>query len=197
MKKIVLITKKWSWLLLLIALPLLLTNCSSSLQVKTNYDKEADFSQYKTFDFYQIKEENSSLGELTWRRILMAIEQELGQKGIKKSNDPDLLINLYALSNLRQETTVNNNGVTYFGGMYGGYYMPYGAGFGISYSPNVTTSTSTYRDGTFVIDVIDRRKKQLVLQAVVNSSAEVNARDSDRRINYAVRKIFAKIPNKK
>ncbi len=174
-----------------------LTQCSDSLQVKTNYDESVDFSQYKTFDFYQIKEENGSLGELTWRRILMAIEQELGKKGIKKSNDPDLLINLYALSNIRQETTVNNNGVTYFGGMYGGYYMPYGAGFGISYSPNVTTSTTAYREGTFVVDVIDRHKKQLVLQGIVNSSAEVNPRDSDRRINYAVRKIFAKIPEKK
>ncbi len=189
--------EKWFLVVLLLSGIFALTQCSSSLQVKTNYDESADFSQYKTFDFYQIKEENHPLGELAWRRILMAIEQELGKKGIKKSNDPDLLINLYSLSNLRQETTVQNNGVTYFGGMYGGYYTPYGAGFGISYSPNVTSSTTTYREGTFIVDVIDRHKKQLVLQAIVNSSNEVNSRDSDRRINYAVKKIFAKIPDKK
>lgn len=183
------------FLVLVVALGL--TNCSSTLKVNTQYDDAVDLSKYKTFDFFQVKEENESLGELTWRRILMAIELELGKKGIKKSNDPDLLVNLHSMSNIRQETTVQNNGISYYGGMYGGYYMPYGAGFGITYSPNVDSYTTTYREGTFIVDLIDRHEKKLVLQSIITSSSEVNSKDADRRINYAVKKIFDKIPDKK
>lgn len=188
-----------SSLIVLVLVVFVLTNCSSTLKVKTDIDETIDLGQYETFDFYQIKEENDPLGELTWRRILMAIELELGEKGIKKTSDPDLLINLYSLSTKREQTTVQNygTGMNYYGGMYGGYYMPYGYGVGFSYSPNAYAYSTSYRDGTFIIDVIDRKRKELVMQSIVTSSHEVSSTDSDRRINYAVKKIFAKIPDNK
>jgi len=184
-------------LLAIVYVIFMLANCASTLKVKTNTNGTIDFSQYKTFDFYQVKEENDPLGELTWRRILMALELELGKKGIKKSNDPDLLINLYSMASQRQQTNVQNSGVgMYYGGYYGGAYMPYGYGAGFSYSPGYAYTT-TYRDGTFVIDVIDHRKEELILQSIVTSSAQVSSTDSERRINYAVKKIFDVIPDQK
>ncbi len=181
----------------LVFIVFMLANCASTLKVNTNTNGTIDFSQYKTFDFYQVKEENDPLGELTWRRILMALELELGKKGIKKSNDPDLLINVYAMATQRQQTNVQNYGVgMYYGGYYGGAYMPYGYGAGFSYSPGYAYTT-TYRDGTFVIDVIDHKKEELIMQSIVTSSAQVSSTDSERRINYAVKKIFNVIPDQK
>lgn len=184
-------------LLALVFVIFVFANCASTLKVNTNTNGTIDFSQYKTFDFYQVKEENDPLGELTWRRIMMALELELGKKGIKKSNEPDLLINVYAMATQRQQTNVQNYGVgMYYGGHYGGAYMPYGYGAGFSYTPGYAY-TSTYREGTFVIDVIDRQKEELIMQSIVTSSAEVSSTDSERRINYAAKKIFEVIPEQK
>ena len=177
-----------------------IASCSSTLNVKTEFDKEVDFTKYKTFDFYQLKEENEKMDMLTKQRVLMAIEQELGKKGIKKSNAPQVLINIYTLISRRQGAVVYNPGGvnTSVGmGMYGGYYGGYGGGFGVSYSAPSQSYIKGYSKGQFIVDMVDRTNMQLVLQGVVTSESEEGNKDQQRRIDYAVRKIFADIPDMK
>jgi hypothetical protein len=104
---------------------LLLNGCSSSLKVYSEYDKKVDFSQYKTFSFYEIKEEHLKMKEVNRRRLAMAIELELGMKGIKRNIDnPDLLVNLYSFINRKENvtTTTNQNAVGYYGGRFSLWY---------------------------------------------------------------------------
>ena len=183
-----------------IILVLGITSCSSTLNVKTEVDKEVDFTKYSTFDFYQLQEENEKMDMLTKQRVLMAIEQELGKKGIKKSNAPDVLINIYTLiSRTPGQVAYNPGGVnTRVGmGMYGGYYGGYGGSFGVSYSAPSQTYIKGYNRGQFIVDMVDRTNMQLVLQGVVMSEAEEGNKDQQRRIDYAVKKIFADIPDLK
>ena len=42
----------------------LLFGCSSSLKVYTTHEKDVDFTTYKTFDFYEIKEIRNELTEI-------------------------------------------------------------------------------------------------------------------------------------
>jgi hypothetical protein len=180
----------------LIIAVLAFTSCSTTLQVKTQVDEEVDLTKYTTFDFYQIKEENEKMNMLTKQRVLMAIEQELGKKGIKKSNAPEVLINIYTLISRTQGAVVYNPGGVSTGmGMYGGYYGGYGGGFGVSYSAPSQSYIKGYNKGQFIIDMVDRTTMKLVLQAVVASEAEEGNKDQQRRIDYAVKKIFADIPD--
>ena len=61
----------------IVLLSFALQQCSSSLLVKTDYDQDADFSQYKTFAFYQYEDKQAEINELNKRRIHSAIEEEL------------------------------------------------------------------------------------------------------------------------
>ncbi|NJN25176.1 MAG: DUF4136 domain-containing protein [Cyclobacteriaceae bacterium] len=163
--------------------------CSSSTKVYSSRDKSVDFSKYKTFDFYEIKEEHLKIKEVNRRRLAMAIELELGQKGIKKSvNEPDLLVNIYSLLNQTENTySTNPSRVGYYGGV-----SPYGLGVGIVVSPE--SHTEYYTRGSVTIDLVDRQENKLVLEGVANIDAG-NDEDADRIINYSVKKIFSEIPN--
>lgn len=174
----------------LLIVVLLINGCSSSLKVYTTHDKKADLSSYKTFNFYEIKEEHLKLKEVNRRRLAMAIEVELGYKGIKRSiNNPDLLVNLYSLINRKENTTVSNgSGVGYYGAA-----SPYGTAIGISVSPPRNYS-SYYTTGTVTIDLVDRKQNKLILEGVAKIDAS-ESDDADRMINYTVKKVFKDIPD--
>lgn len=173
-----------------LVLILFLSSCSSALKVYTTHDKKVDFKNYKTFNFYEIKEENLKLKEVNRRRLAMAIELELGRKGIKKNvNNPDLLVNLYSLINRKKNTSQTNaGGVGYYGAA-----SPYGTAIGISVSPP-SNIQRYYTKGSITIDLVDRKQNNLVLEGVTVVDAG-ESEDADRMINYAVKKVFKDIPD--
>ncbi|MCG8306564.1 MAG: DUF4136 domain-containing protein [Cytophagales bacterium] len=174
---------------LLPVISIMLFSCSSSLKVYTTNEKDVDFKSYKTFDFYEIKEEHLKMKEVNRRRLAMAIELELGYKGIKRSvNDPDLLVNLYSLISRTENINTNTSSVGYYGAA-----TPYGTGIGISVSPQGKFS-EYYTKGTVTIDLVDRVQNRLVLEGVAKIDAG-SGDDADRIINYTVKKVFKKIPD--
>jgi len=72
----------------------ILGSCSS-IRVNSDYDKSVDFSQYKTYAFHKRGIERVEISELDKKRILNAIDVELGKKGMTKSENPDLLVNIF------------------------------------------------------------------------------------------------------
>ena len=168
-------------------------NCSSTLKVHTDSAKNLDFSQYKTFDFYEIKEEHLQMKEVNRRRLAMAIELELGYKGIKRNtNDPDLLVNLYSFLNSGERVTStsgNNSGIGYYGAA-----TPYGTGVGISIS-SPSSSSQYYSKGTVTFHLVDRKENKLISESL----AKIDATDNDsaeRIINYIVKRVYGDIPDK-
>lgn len=175
--------------LLFISILALLSSCGGPLKVYTTHEKDVDFESYKTFDFYEIKEEHLALKEVNRRRLAMAIELELGYKGMKRtSNKPDLLVNLYSVINRTQNTVEKTSSVGYYGAA-----TPYGTGIGISVSPQGKYS-EYYTQGTVTIDLVDRAQNRLVLEGVAKVDAG-SGDDADRMINYTVKKVFAEIPD--
>jgi len=145
-------------------LPLVLlfiaTSCVS-VRVTSDYDQKTDFKDYKTFAFYKKGIDNVEISDLDKRRILKAIETQLEAKGFTKSQDPDLLVNIFTKS--REKVNVYNNNWGYrgfgWGGGFGWGYGPWGWGMGFD---NQSISRST--EGTLFIDLIDAEKKELAWQ---------------------------------
>jgi len=132
----------------------------SSIKVYSDYDKNADFSAYKTYAFYKKGIDKVEISDLDKRRILKAIEAQLDAKGMVKSEDPDLLVNIFTKS--REKIDVyNNNYYGWYPWYYGYGYGYFGPGYGFGYT-NVSSST----EGTLFIDLIDARKKELVWQGI-------------------------------
>ncbi|MBQ0769139.1 MAG: DUF4136 domain-containing protein [Bizionia sp.] len=161
---------------------LVVASCSS-VHVQSDYDKNANFNDYKTFAFFKTGIDKAEISDIDKRRILRAIESEMMAKGFTKSETPDLLVSIFTKS--RQEVNVYNNGGY---GMYG-----YGWGWSPYYNRN-TVSTST--QGSLYIDLIDANKKELIWQGkgsgYLNTSGNVDKKQE--RINEFVFEILSKYP---
>src|SRR5690606_28824315 len=137
---------------------LFIVSCSS-VKVLSDYDKEANFNNYKTYAFYKTGIDKAEISDLDKKRILRAIETEMAAKGFTLSENPDLLVSIFTKE--REQVDIYNN----WGGYYGGwgwspYYWGWGPGYGFGYGSNVSTST----EGSLYIDVRDSKDKQLVWQ---------------------------------
>jgi hypothetical protein len=162
----------------------ILTSCSSTVQVSTDYDKTMDFSKYKVFSMYKLKV-TDNVSQLNQERIMNAIRNELLKKGFKKDDEhPDMLINVTAVLQDRQSVSSNTYG-------YGGYYRPYGWGGGMS---NTSFDVYHYKNGSLIIDVVDAATEKLIWQGTGNKDIDSPSKDPDASIANAVAKILYTFP---
>jgi len=174
---------------LLKTLPILLlvvmASSCTTVRVVSDYDKNADFNNYKTFAFFKTGIDKAEISDLDKRRILRAIEAEMLAKGFTKSESPDVLVSIFTKS--REQVNVYNNGG----------FGPYGYGWG--WSPYYWRNSSSIRsttEGSLYIDLIDANKKELIWQGK-GSGTLANYRDIDKketRIKEFVAEIMTQYP---
>lgn len=169
-----------------VILLLFVVSSCSSVKVASDYDKNANFNNYKTFAFFKTGIDKAEINDLDKRRILRAIEAELLAKGFTKSEQPDMLVSIF--TNSREKVNVYTNGYGPYG--YGwGWYPWYWGGYGYGGS-TVTTST----EGVLYIDLIDANKKELVWQGMGTGYLSQNMEKKEERIMEFVKKIMEKYP---
>ncbi len=167
-------------------LPLLLifvfTSCVT-VRVASDYDKDADFNSYNSFAFYKPGIDKAKISDLDKKRILRAIESEMTNKGMMKSEKPSLLVSIFTKE--RERVDVYNSHFGYGWGWnpwwYGGYY-----------GNNVSRST----EGSLYIDLIDASTNELVWQGVgvANLVTNGNIEKKEERIREIVREIMTEYP---
>ena len=156
----------------------------STLETSYDYDKAANFSQYKT---WSLKDDGSIKNPLLFKRFEAAVTNELSKKGLTRSDDnPDLWV--AAHTRLSKETRVNtyDTGWGYGWGWRGGY-----AGGGMT--------TSTVQDipvGTLIVDLADARRKELVWRGMATDTLNPNSspEEKDQKLQAAVAKMFENYP---
>jgi hypothetical protein len=168
-------------LFLFFCLALIMTSCDS-VRVAADYDRSANFNSYKTFAFFKDGIDKAEISDLDKRRILRAIEHELLAKGFTKSENPNLLVNIFTKE--RQEVNVYNQNF----GMYG-----WGWGWGPMMGWNQTNVTNSSR-GTLYIDLIDANKKELVWQGIGQGYLTNRMDRKEERIKEFVASILSKYP---
>lgn len=165
-------------------------SCGPSLKVHSDYDKNTNFGQYKTFSLYKTDSMGSAISTLNQERILNAVVSEMTKKGFQQtSSNPDLLVNTVAV--LKDKVALSSN-TDYYG--YGGVYRPYYWGGGLGASSTTTYNVQNYKDGSLIIDVVDAASKRLVWQGVGNSEIDKPLKDPDAAISQAIGKIMTNFP---
>src|SRR5579859_5639510 len=127
-----------------IGILLLFTAASSAQQVKTDYDRTANFSQYKTYSWEKVQTQDP----LWVDRIKAAVNSTLQEKGLTPvESGGDIAI--VAVEMTKTQQTLN----TFYDGFGGGWGWRRfgGGGFG-----DATTTTENYKVGTLVVDLFDR-----------------------------------------
>ena len=96
--------------LITILLTLILFQAVSFGQVKVSfdYDKEVDFSRFKSYQLITSTEQ-LPINELNRKRIITAVEYELTQKGFQKSDTPDVMIDIKIAVAIKQSATATTD----------------------------------------------------------------------------------------
>ncbi len=185
---------------------IIFTACSTtSSSIVTDYDRGAQFNQYKTYYWANEFKEGSKSGKkenplffnsLIQKRLKNAIQQKMSAMGYTVDEEnPDLLVN--ATVQIEQDKTTRTTG---------GYpyaYTPFYPGFGHSfghyygfYGTTGTSSSSTHMAGGIIIELIDRSERQLVWQGYAPDVLHTDTRDKPKELNEAIASIFSKYDEK-
>ncbi|MFL0101535.1 DUF4136 domain-containing protein [Tenacibaculum maritimum] len=82
---------------------LLTVGCSSSKTIY-DYDKQTNFSTYKTYQFFE--DVGEGLNALDKKRVLHTIDNYLGNKGLKKAETPDFYIHVMLKELEREQRSI-------------------------------------------------------------------------------------------
>jgi len=162
----------------------LLSACSSSFKITTDFDNSVQFDKFKTYNF---TEESLALpiNEFNKTRVLNAIEEQMSIKGFTKTDDPQLLVNLHVTAERKVEASANTN---YYGGS---YRYRYGGGFSTT-----TVNVNEYVEGTLFIDLIDKSEDLLIWQARCVGTLNADTKKMAQKIDDTIIKAFYKYPPK-
>lgn len=167
---------------LTLVLPLLFAGCSS-VSINYDYNRDADFSAYKTFDWLPGNTKGTG-DQLVDRRVHAAVVNELTAKGFRQSPNPDLHVVWHVV--LRDRVQLYN-----WGGGWGGGYRGYGWGWGGS-----QVDVVNYTEGTLVIDMVDAKTKELVWRGSARGTVDPDPspQQLDENVKKTVAKILANFP---
>ncbi len=155
---------------------------ASAQQVKTDYDRSANFTQYKTYSWEQVKTKDA----LDAGRIKSAVNAVLATKGwtqVDSGGD----VSIVAMEITQNQQTLN----TFYNGFGGGWGWRRfgGGGFG-----EATTTTDTYKVGTVVVDLFDTKTKQLIWRGSESDTLSNNSDKNIKNLDKGVEKMFKKFP---
>jgi Domain of unknown function (DUF4136) len=160
-----------------IAMFFVLTAASFADQVKTDYDHNANFGQYKTYSWEKVQTKDPLLVD----RIKSAVNASLAAKGLTEvPSGGD--ISVVAMEITKKQQTLN----TFYDGFGGGWRW---GGFG-----DATTTTETYKVGTLVVDLFDANSKNLIWRGSSSDTLSNNPNKNTKNLDKGVQKMFAHFP---
>lgn len=172
----------------------LLSACASAPKVNADYDTAFTFTSFNSYQWAPSSGGDDKFQTIYGKRVEQAIERNLNNKGQTKAGTPaqaDFLVHYH----VSIETKIDID--TYYDDWgYRGYWGPY---YGRGGYPGTSRSTSRvreYKEGTLVIDIIDRQSKTVVWRGSAEDTLKKNMspQERDARINDVVNAILAKFP---
>ena len=171
---------------------LLLAAGCSSLRTHSDYDPQANFSDFRNFawagDQQQVRSKDIGdrfISALNLRRIERAIEDELATKGYRQQDnqdDADFLVSFTV--GARDKVDVDYYPVTYRGRWV--RHWPY---------QWESVEVHSYTEGTLAIDIYDRENSRPVWHGVARKRVTgVDVRNSESVINDTVAAILSEFP---
>ena len=147
-------------------------------QVKTDYDRAADFSQYKTYSWQKVQTQDP----LWVDRIEQAVNADLTAKGWTQVPSGGNVA-IVAIEMTRNQQTLD----TFYNGFGGGWR--WGGGFGDS-----TTTVENYKVGTLVVDMFDAKTKALIWRGSSSDTLSSKSDANIKNLDKGVKKMFDHFP---
>src|ERR1700738_2672735 len=163
-----------------VGLSLVLAGALLAQSVKTDYDHNANFSQYKTYSWEKVQTKDP----LQVDRIKSAVNSALAAKGLTEvPSGGD--VEVFAIETTQNQQTLD----TFYNGFGGGRRWGGFGGFG-----DATTTVETYKVGTLVVDLFDAKTEKLVWRSSSSDTLSNNADKNTKNLDKAVTKMFKHFP---
>lgn len=180
------------------ALLLTLAACAP-YTLKRDFDPQAPLASYRTYDWYQPKEEKVGdaaprMAGFTDARVRAAVDAELAAKGLRRETtaDPDVVLDYFPIYKNRRYTTHTRVSVGTRG---------YARGWGMGARTSVGFSERhSYKEGTIVLQVVDFKANKLVWEGVAEGALTGlagNPEEAQAAIQRAVKDLLSEFPPKK
>jgi Domain of unknown function (DUF4136) len=154
----------------------------SAQDVKTDYDRNANFAQYKTYQWERV----STKDPLNVDRIKNAVNAALSAKGwteVESGGD----VCVMAIQMAQDQQTLS----TFYDGFGGGWRWRRFGGGGLG---EATTTTETYKVGTLVVDLFDAKTKTLIWRGSASDTLSNNSSKNIKNLDRGVEKMFKGFP---
>jgi len=169
---------------------LMFWGCSSSISVSYDSDKNADWSNYKTFRVQPPDLEELRAARVRWIEKVPVIESnivsEMMERGYILSKESDLVVTYYVVIEDKQKATSTSVSV----GAGGGGYGYYGGGM---YGGVTSTDINVidYQQGTLYIDLHDAKSGQQIWHGAGSKVLEDQVTSKqDATIEKAIQSIY-------
>jgi hypothetical protein len=172
----------------LLIIPVLLAFMAcSTVKVAYDYDKQADFSKYKTYVISEETMKMTGVNQLNRDRIIAAVEAQMAAKGFTKSDNADVILDVRVKGKEVQTATATTTG----GYGYGYGRWGYGGGFSTT-----QVNYDSYTEGTMFVTLVDKATEKIAWQGTGTKTLDENASPEKREknIDYAVSQIFTNYP---
>ena len=171
-------------------LALLLAGCASGPRIVTNSDPAANWSQYRTFGFFQpLGTDRYAFRTITSNQLIASTKREMEAAGFTFAEaGPDLLINFVISTRETIQTRPSSSASVHHGrGRYGTW-----SGWSASMS---TTEVVQRTEGTLGVDIVDRARNQLVWEgAATKRVTSSTLQNQEQVLDQALADIFAQFP---
>ncbi|MEJ8847807.1 DUF4136 domain-containing protein [Variovorax rhizosphaerae] len=166
----------------ILALAGALAACVAAPTVKTDFDRAANFSTYKTYTWLPRPTQGPTL---TQQRIVEGIDARLQAKGWKLTDNGDVRVAAQVSTQEKESFQTYYNGV--------GYGLGFG-GFGPPVPMAATTTVDTYEVGTLVVDMFDAKTKRAVWRGSATGTLPDNPDKLPALLQTSLDKMFAAFP---
>jgi hypothetical protein len=172
---------------------LLAVSSLSAQDVRYNFDKNTDFSRFKTYKWVALKDA-PKVDNLLDKQIKEKIDEELATKGLQRVEDDSA--NLYIAYQVgvgqdKQFSSYSSGWGTGPGWYGGGWYGPGGT--------TTTGQTTTIYTGQLALDMYDSTNHDLVWRGLATKTIDVDAKPEKQQKNLAktVDKLLKNYPPEK
>jgi hypothetical protein len=156
-------------------------------KIKVEYDKNVDYSKFKTFAWGH----HDAVSRPTLALVIAsAIQEELTKRGLRRvESNPDVFIQMYG--SIDSEMSVN-----YFDPLYSGMggIPSFDSGFVMWGAMPGGTNVVTVHKGQLVVDVIDASQKKLAWRGMATDKLSDKPEKLLQQVNTAVEKMFRQYP---
>jgi hypothetical protein len=143
----------------------LLMGCSSS-KVLTDFDNTINFSDFKTYSFYE--DVGQGLNELDVNRVISALKLEMKQRTFQEVENPDFFINV--TSKISENRNSNTIGIGVGNG-----------GFGLSGGIPIGGKKLNEE---FVIEFVNAKTDQVIWEGILNSKIKEKRTPEQKELHF-------------